>query len=93
LNLPPGEGFISARTTTNLLLSSARDSRQPGKKTSLFETGLAANGERFKAVELKSMLGGSQEIVYVTASGKRFPLVAGRALRERKAVPTSRPVS
>lgn len=91
MNLPSGEGYISARTTTNLMLSSAQNPRRLNKGPSLFETGLAANGERFKAVELKSMLGGSQELVYVTTSGKRFPMIGGKA--SRRASPTTRPRS
>jgi hypothetical protein len=74
LNLPSGEGYISARTTTNLVLSSARGARDTRKKPSLFETGLAANGERFKAADIRTVLGKGQEVVLVTESGKRFPM-------------------
>lgn len=89
LNLPSGEGYISARTTTNLILSSAQGARDKRKKASLFETGLAANGERFKAAEIKTVLGRGQEVVLVTESGKRFPLPgSGRAVKSATTRPS-----
>lgn len=41
--------------------------------SSLFETGLAMNGERFAAMEVTTTLSGGQEVVYITESGQRFP--------------------
>lgn len=77
LNMPRGEGTIQARTTTTVLLGSADDGgRRKKEKRSLYETGLAANGERFAKAEITSMLGGGQQVVYVTESGKRFTLGA-----------------
>ena len=77
LNMPRGEGTIQARTTTTVLLGSADDrGRRKKAKRSPYETGLAANGERFAKAEITSTLGGGQQVVYVTESGKRFTLGA-----------------
>jgi hypothetical protein len=37
-------------------------------------TGLTTSGERFAKMEITSMLGGDQQITYITESGKKYPL-------------------
>lgn len=77
VNMPRGGGTIQARTTTPVVLASATENRtRKGKKPSVYETGLAINGERFARAEITSEMGGRQQVVYITDSGKRFPLGA-----------------
>jgi hypothetical protein len=40
----------------------------------LAQTGWLATGERFKAIEITSVLGGGQSIAYISESGKRYSL-------------------
>lgn len=90
INMPTGGGTIQARTTANIVIASAKDGRRTPRKPSLFETGLAMNGERFKAAEITSKLGGRQQLVFVTESGKRIAASAsGRERSERK--PSTQP--
>jgi hypothetical protein len=85
VSMPTGGGTIQARTTANIVLASAKNGQRTPKKPSLFETGLAMNGERFKATEITSSLGGRQQLVFVTESGKRIAASAtSRGRSERR---------
>ncbi len=73
LNLPHGGGIIYAKCVSGVVGGSTSAANGTNAKTpSLAETGLTANGERFKAVEITSALGSKQQTTYVTESGKRY---------------------
>jgi hypothetical protein len=69
--MPRGGGVILATAVTPITFAS----NDSGKKSrSLAETGWTADGERFAKMELTVTPGGRQQIVYLTESGKRYPL-------------------
>jgi uncharacterized protein (DUF697 family) len=71
VNMPHGGGVILATAVTPITFAS-NDNEQ--KYQSYAKTGWTADGERFAKVELTVAPGGKQRIVYLTASGKRYPL-------------------
>jgi hypothetical protein len=71
LNIPIGAGTICA--TATVTISTGGES---GEKMSYLDTGLAANGDRFKLAELFTTAGGRLQTTLITESGKRFPLSA-----------------
>ena len=71
VNMPRGGGVILATAVTSITFAS----NDRGKKfRSLAETGWTADGEKFAKMELTVTPGGRQQIVYLTESGKRYPL-------------------
>jgi hypothetical protein len=71
VNMPRGGGVIYATAVTPITFAS-NDNGQ--KYQSYAKTGWTADGERFAKLELTVAPGGKQRIVYLTASGKRYPL-------------------
>jgi hypothetical protein len=71
VNMPRGGGVILATAVTPITFAS----NDKGEKSrSLAETGWTADGETFAKMELTVAPGGRQRIVYLTESGKRYPL-------------------
>jgi len=44
------------------------------KNASYAETGLTMDGEKFAKMEITARLGGAQDIIYITGSGKKYQL-------------------
>ena len=77
LNLPRGGGLIYAQATTGLLVGSTEPiSGAKFKTASYAQTGLTTSGERFAKMEITAALGGKQQVVWLTTSGKRYTLPA-----------------
>ena len=73
LNLPRGGGLIYAQATTGVVVSSAAPPANGATPTASYaQTGLTAGGERFTKMEITAALGGQQQVVWLTASGKRY---------------------
>jgi hypothetical protein len=73
VNMPHGGGLMYAQCVagiTNGFSSNASGS----KYQSLAQTGWSATGEQFVAMELTAEFGKAQKVVYITESGKRFPM-------------------
>ena len=73
VNMPHGGGLMYAQCVagiTNGFSSNASGS----KYQSLAQTGWSATGEPFVAMELTAEFGKAQKVVYITKSGKRFPM-------------------
>lgn len=76
INMPRGGGIIYAQAVSGLAtnLTAAVTS---GAKSSLYaQTGLSSSGESFSKMQIRAGLGGSQEIAYITESGKRYSVCA-----------------
>jgi hypothetical protein len=74
--MPRGGGIIYAQAVSGLAtnLTAAVTS---GAKSSLYaQTGLSSSGESFSKMQIRAGLGGSQEIAYITESGKRYSVCA-----------------
>ncbi len=78
LNMPRGGGIIYAKAVIGLAGNSGAGVQRNEKNRLLAQTGWTANGERFAAVEVTATLGGQQQYVYLTESGKRYPLNVAR---------------
>jgi hypothetical protein len=74
LNMPRGGGIIYAKCVSGVAGEGAETSLKELRTKSLAETGWTADGERFAKMEIAAALGGSQQITYITESGKRYPL-------------------
>ena len=74
LNMPRGGGIIYAKCVSGVAGQGADTSSKDLRTKSLAETGWSADGERFAKMEIAAALGGSQQITYITESGKRYPL-------------------
>jgi hypothetical protein len=73
LNLPRGGGIIYAKAAVSL--TSGQTSNAANLKSKSYaETGLTAEGERFSKLEVTADLSGKQRLVYLTESGKRYPM-------------------
>ncbi len=72
LDIPRGGGTITAKAVTAVNPGKSGDG-QP-QNLSYQDSGLTSDGERFKTAEVSTTLGGKSELVYVTESGKRFPV-------------------
>jgi hypothetical protein len=82
INMPRGGGIIYATAVTGIsqtTITSNGNASAPNlatntkvKNASYVQSGLAADGERFVAMEIKATLGGKQSITYLTQSGKRY---------------------
>lgn len=75
INMPRGGGIIYATTVIGIAGQQA-SLGTGGKAASYAQTGLTTGGERFTKMEITAALGGKQEVVYITESGKRFSLAA-----------------
>jgi hypothetical protein len=71
VNMPRGGGVIYASAVTPITFASNDNGEKYG---SYAKTGWTADGERFAKMELTVTPGGRQRVVYLTASGKRYPL-------------------
>ena len=71
VNMPHGGGAILAQTVIPISFASLGNDE---KNKSFAKTGLTADGERFAKMELTVTPAGKQRIVYLTASGKRYPV-------------------
>jgi len=71
VNMPRGGGVILAQTVIPITFASLGNGEE---YKSLARTGWTADGERFAKMELTVTPAGRQRIVYLTASGKRYPL-------------------
>jgi hypothetical protein len=73
VNMPHGGGLMYAQCVTGI--TNGFSSNASGSKyQSLALTGWSATGERFVAIELTAEFGKAQKVVYITESGKRFPM-------------------
>ena len=72
VNMPHGGGLMYAQCVTGVQGYSGTDNGS--KYRNLAKTGWSATGERFVAMELTAALGKAQKVVYITESGKRFPM-------------------
>ena len=70
--MPHGGGLMYAQCVTGVQGYSGTDNGS--KYRNLAKTGWSATGERFVAMELTAALGKAQKVVYITESGKRFPM-------------------
>jgi len=74
LNMPRGGGIIYAKCVSGVANLGVDTSSKELRTKSLAETGWTADGERFAKMEFAAALGGSQQITYISESGKRYPL-------------------
>ncbi len=74
VDIPRGGGTITAKAVTAVNPAKS-DNGQP-QSLSFRDTGLTTDGERFRTAEVSATLGGNSQLVYVTESGKRFPVKA-----------------
>lgn len=73
ISIPRGAGTIQAKAVSGIVNQFASNS-QNLDNLSIAQTGWLATGERFKAVEVTSTLGGGQSLVYISDSGQRYSL-------------------
>jgi hypothetical protein len=71
VDMPRGGGVIYAKALAPIGIASADNGQ---KYQSYAKTGLTVGGERFAKIELTVTPGGRQKVVFLTASGKRYPL-------------------
>jgi hypothetical protein len=74
VNMPHGGGLMYAQCVVGITNGSYSSNASGSKYQSLAQTGWSATGERFVAMELTAELGKAQKVVYITESGKRFPM-------------------
>lgn len=74
LNLPRGGGIIYARAVTGINSNSFASAEGATGNQSIVDTGWTTDGEPFTAVEVTAAVGGGQQVVYLTGSGKRYPM-------------------
>ncbi len=74
VNVPRGGGIIYAKCVSGIAAQGAENSSKELRTKSLAQTGWTANGERFARIEVTAMLGGKQQIAFLTESGKRFSM-------------------
>ena len=73
VNMPHGGGLMNAQCVTGI--PNGYSSNDNGSRyRNLAQTGWSATGERFVAMELTAEFGKAQKVVYITKSGKRFPM-------------------
>ena len=72
--MPHGGGLMYAQCVTGITNGSYSSNASGSKYQSLAETGWSATGERFVAMELTAEFGKAQKVVYISESGKRFPM-------------------
>jgi hypothetical protein len=74
VNMPHGGGLMYAQCVTGIANGSYSSNGSGAKNLLLAQTGWSATGERFVAMELTAEFGKAQKVVYITKSGKRFPM-------------------
>lgn len=74
ITMPRGAGTIQAKAVSGIAGSLGASLNNVEKFRSYAQTGLTADGERFASVEITAPLGGPSQLVYLTESGKRYPL-------------------
>ena len=72
--MPRGGGTIQAKAVSGIQL--AANDNPNAERHSIAKTGWTADGERFKAVEVTAGLGTASQLVYLTESGKRYPMAS-----------------
>lgn len=72
VNMPRGGGTIQAKAVSGIADSLVGAFGLSETTQSLCRTGWTADGESFVAVEVVGVLGGSQQVSYLTESGKRY---------------------
>ena len=73
LNMPRGGGTIQAKAISGIAETLGASLSNSQRYRSYAETGFTADGERFAKLEVTATLGGGQQLVYLTESGKRYP--------------------
>lgn len=74
VNMPHGGGLMYAQCVAGITNGSHSSNGIGSKYQSLAQTGWSATGEQFVAMELTAEFGKAQKVVYITESGKRFPM-------------------
>lgn len=74
VNIPRGGGTIQAKTVSDIVTDQAAGGSANFKNLAFQKTGVTTDGERFKTMEVTAGLDGKQQLVYITESGKRFPV-------------------
>lgn len=69
-----GGGTIQAKAVSGIQLAANDDPN--AERNSIAKTGWTADGERFKALEVTAGLGTASQLVYLTESGKRYPMAS-----------------
>ena len=72
VNMPRGGGIIFAKCVSGVAGSAAVSGEDHYKN--IAETGWTADGERFAQMEITAGIGSSQQVAYITESGKRYTL-------------------
>lgn len=74
VNMPRGGGIIFAKCVSGVAGSASVSGDDYGKN--IAQTGWTAHGERFAQMEITAGIGSSQQVAYITESGKRYTLPA-----------------
>jgi hypothetical protein len=74
VSMPHGGGLMYAQCVAGITNGSHSSNGIGSKYQSLAQTGWSATGEQFVAMELTAEFGKAQKVVYITESGKRFPM-------------------
>lgn len=72
VTMPRGGGIIFAKCVSGVAGSASVSGDDYGKN--IAQTGLTAHGERFAQMEITAGIGSSQQVAYITESGKRYTL-------------------
>ncbi len=74
VTMPRGGGIIFAKCVSGVAGSASVSGDDYGKN--IAQTGWTAHGERFAQMEITAGIGSSQQVAYITESGKRYTLPA-----------------
>jgi len=72
VNMPRGGGIIFAKCVSGVAGSASVSGDDYAKN--IAQTGWTAHGERFAQMEITAGIGSSQQVAYITESGKRYTL-------------------
>lgn len=72
VTMPRGGGIIFAKCVSGVAGSASVSGDDYGKN--IAQTGWTAHGERFAQMEITAGIGSSQQVAYITESGKRYTL-------------------
>lgn len=72
VNMPRGGGIIFAKCVSGVAGSASVSGDDYGKN--IAQTGWTAHGERFAQMEITAGIGSSQQVAYITESGKHYTL-------------------
>lgn len=72
VTMPRGGGIIFAKCVSGVAGSASLSGDDYGKN--IAQTGWTAHGERFVQMEITAGIGSSQQVAYITESGKRYTL-------------------